>query len=65
MDIRNQTLTEVDAADDDWETSYRRSYSERDKHEILEALRPIFRTDKEAWDDLRRRELMEQVEYDV
>ena len=46
------------------EANYRRNYSERDKQSILDALSETFGSDKEAWNDLRRRERMAQIMYE-
>ena len=46
-------------------TDYRRDYSERDKQSLLDAMSETFGSDKEAWNDLRRRERMAQAMYDV
>ena len=47
------------------ETYHRRDYSERDKQSLLDAMSETFGSDKEAWNDLRRRERMAQACYDV
>jgi hypothetical protein len=46
------------------ETDYRRDYSERDKQSLLDAMSETFGSDKEAWNDLRRRERMAQAMYE-
>ena len=57
--------TKVVTEDSYGETNYRRNYSERDKQSILAAMSETFGSDKEAWNDLRRRERMAQACYEV
>jgi hypothetical protein len=65
MDTPDTFWLDTNPDDNYWEAYYRRDYSERDKLTLLEAMSETFRSDKEAWDDLRRRERMEQIMYDV
>jgi len=64
MDTPDTFWLDTNPDDNYWEAYYRRDYSERDKQSILEAMSETFRSDKEAWDDLRRRERMEQIMYE-
>ena len=64
MDTPDTFWLETNPDDSYWEAYYRRDYTEQDKESILEAMSKTFRSDKEAWDDLRRRERMAQAIYD-
>jgi len=64
MDTPDALRLEADPIDYNGEAYYRRDYSERDKQSILEALSTTFRSNKEAWDDLRRRERLSQIMYE-
>ena len=55
---------DTDPDDNYWEAYYKRDYSERDKLSLLEAMSKTFRSDEEAWDDLRRRERLSQIMYE-
>ena len=48
----------------DWETNYRRDYIDGDRYSLLESMCEMFDDKEEAWDDIRRRERMEQACYD-
>ena len=65
MDFEGKARLETNSIDSYGEAYYRRDYSDGDKQSILEAMREGFGSDKEAWDDLRRRERMAQIMYDI
>ena len=48
----------------DWETNYRRDYIDGDKYSLLASMCEMFDDKEEAWDDVRRRERMEQACYE-
>ena len=64
MDTPDALRLDTDSVNQYWETYHRRDYTERDKQSILEAMSETFGSDKEAWDDLRRRERMAQIMYE-
>ncbi len=64
MDTPDALRLEADPIDYNGEAYYRRDYTERDRQSILEALSTTFGSDKEAWNDLRRRERMAQIMYE-
>ena len=64
MDTPDTFWLDTNPDDNYWEAYYRRDYSERDKLALLEAMSETFRSDKEAWDDLRRRERMAEIMYE-
>jgi hypothetical protein len=64
MDTPDTFWLDTNPDDNYWEAYYRRDYSERDKLTLLEAMSETFGSDEEAWNDLRRRERMEQACYD-
>ena len=47
----------------DWETNYRRDYIDGDKYSLLRSMCEMFDDKKEAWNDIRRRERLEQACY--
>ena len=47
----------------DWETNYRRDYIDGDKYSLLASMCEMFDNKKEAWNDIRRRERLEQACY--
>ena len=47
----------------DWETNYRRDYIDGDKYSLLASMCQMFDDKKEAWNDIRRRERLEQACY--
>ena len=47
----------------DWETNYRRDYIDGDKYSLLRSMCEMFDNKEEAWDDIRRRERLEQACY--
>jgi hypothetical protein len=48
----------------DWETNYRRDYIDGDRYSLLQSMCEMFDDKEEAWDDVRRRERMEQACYE-
>ena len=48
----------------DWQTNYRRDYIDGDKYSLLQTMCEMFDDKEEAWNDIRRRERMEQACYD-
>ena len=65
MDTPDTFWLDTDPDDSYWEAYYRRDYTERDKQSLLEAMSETFGSDKEAWNDLRRRERMAQIMYEI
>ena len=57
----------LDSNEDDtyWEAYYRRDHTDLDQQSLLEAMSKTFRSDKEAWNDLRRRERLSQIMYEI
>ena len=47
----------------DWETNYRRDYIDGDKYSLLQSMCEMFDDKEEAWNDIRRRERLEQACY--
>ena len=47
----------------DWETNYRRDYIDGDKYSLLRSMCEMFDNKEKAWDDIRRRERLEQACY--
>ena len=47
----------------DWETNYRRDYIDGDRYSLLQSMCEMFDDKKEAWNDIRRRERLEQACY--
>ena len=64
MDTPDTFWLGTDPDDNYWEAYYKRDYTERDKLSLLEAMSKTFRSDEEAWDDLRRRERLSQIMYE-
>jgi hypothetical protein len=65
MDTPDTFWLDTEPNDSYWEAYYRRDYSDGDRQSLLEAMSKTFRSDEEAWNDLRRRERMAQAMYDV
>ena len=65
MDTPDAFWLDTDPDDSYWEAYYRRDYTDRDQQSLLEAMSSSFGSDKEAWNDIRRRERMAQAMYDV
>ena len=64
MDSEDPFQSQIEQDHDDWETNYRRDYIDGDKYSLLETMCEMFDDKKEAWNDIRRRERMEQACYD-
>ena len=64
MDIANILWLDSNLEDNYWETSYRRSYSDRDWISDCYAVCEMFDGNENAWDDLRRRERVAEAIYD-
>jgi hypothetical protein len=47
----------------DWETNYRRDYIDGDKYSLLASMCEMFDSKEKAWNDIRRRERLEQACY--
>ena len=47
----------------DWETNYRRDYIDGDRYSLLQSMCEMFDDKEEAWNDIRRRERLEQACY--
>ena len=65
MDTPDAFWLDTNPDDSYWEAYYRRDYTDRDQQSLLEAMSSSFGSDKEAWNDIRRRERMAQAMYDV
>ena len=65
MDTPDTFWLDTDPDDNYWEAYYKRDYTERDKLSLLEAMSKTFSSDEEAWDDLRRRERLSQIMYEI
>ena len=64
MDPANILWLEADTDDDYWETSYRRSYSDRDWISDCYGVSEMFDGNENAWDALARRERMAEAIYE-
>ena len=64
MDSEDTFQSQIEQDHYDWETNYRRDYIDGDKYSLLESMLDVFDDKKEAWNDIRRRERMEQACYD-
>ena len=64
MDTTESSEDYVDPDYDDWETNYRRDYIDGDKYSLLASMCEMFDDKEEAWNDIRRRERLEQACYD-
>jgi hypothetical protein len=47
----------------DWETNYRRDYIDGDRYSLLQSMCEMFDDKEKAWNDIRRRERLEQACY--
>ena len=63
MDSYESFECQTDQDHYDWETNYRRDYIDGDKYSLLATMCQMFDDKKEAWNDIRRRERMEQACY--
>ena len=64
MDSSESSEHYIDPDYNDWETNYRRDYIDGDKYSLLVSMCEMFDDKEEAWNDIRRRERMEQACYD-
>tara|TARA_B100000405_G_scaffold139972_1_gene98040 strand:+ start:719 stop:916 length:198 start_codon:yes stop_codon:yes gene_type:complete len=65
MDIANILWLDSEADDNYWETSYRRSYSDRDCIGDFYDVCEMFDGNQNAWSPLERHERLAEAEYDV
>ena len=64
MDIANILWLDSDPDDSYWETSYRRSYSDRDCVSDFYEVREMLDGNENAWSPLGRRERMAEAMYE-
>ena len=64
MDLATILWLDSKPEDNYWETSYRRSYSDRDWIRNFYNVCEMFDGNVNAWDAIERRERMAQVEYE-
>jgi hypothetical protein len=64
MDIATVLWLEAKAEDNYWETSYRRSYSDRDWVRDFYDVCEMFDGNENAWDVIERRERMAEACYE-
>ena len=64
MDTDDSFQSQIEQDHHDWETNYRRDYIDGDKYSLLESMCEMFDDKEKAWNDIRRRERMEQACYD-
>jgi hypothetical protein len=64
MDPANISWLESETEDTYWEAYHRRSDSEGDRDRSSDDVPPDFDDNEDAWNDLRRRERLAEVEYD-
>tara|TARA_R100001440_G_scaffold71222_1_gene94095 strand:- start:362 stop:559 length:198 start_codon:yes stop_codon:yes gene_type:complete len=65
MDTSKPSEDYVDPDYNDWETNYRRDYIEGDRSSLLQIMCESFGSEKEARNDIARRERMAQAMYDI
>ena len=65
MDTTESSEDYVDPDYDDWETNYRRDYTEGDITSLLQIMCESFGSEEEARHDIARRERMAKVMYDI
>ena len=63
MDSYESFECQTDQDHYDWETNYRRDYIDGDRYSLLQSMCEMFDDKKEAWNDIRRRERLEQACY--
>ena len=63
MDSYESFECQTDQDHYDWETNYRRDYIDGDKYSLLASMCQMSHDKEEAWNDIRRRERMEQACY--
>ena len=64
MDIANILWLDSNPDDSYWETSYRRSYSDRDSVSDFYEVREMFDGNQNAWAPLARRERLAEAMYE-
>ena len=64
MDSEDSFQSQIEQDHYDWETNYRRDYIDGDRYSLLQSMCEMFDDKEEAWNDIRRRERMEQACYD-
>ena len=64
MDSDDSFQSQIEQDHDDWETNYRRDYIDGDRYSLFQSMCEMFDDKEEAWNDIRRRERMEQACYD-
>ena len=65
MDPANISWLETETTDSYWEAYHRRSNSERDWDGSSDDVPPDLDDQEDAWNDQRRRERVDEAEYDV
>ena len=64
MDLATILWLDSKAEDDYWETCYRRGDPERDWDGSSDNVSPDLDDQEDAWNDTRRRERLDEAEYD-
>jgi hypothetical protein len=64
MDIANILWLDSDPDDNYWETSYRRSYTDRDSVSDFYEVREMFDGNQNAWSPLARHERLAEAMYE-
>ena len=64
MDSKDTFQSQIDQDNHDLETNYRRDYIDGDRYTLLQTMCEMFDDKEEAWNDIRRRERMEQACYE-
>ena len=64
MDSDDSFQSQIEQDHHDWETNYRRDYIDGDRYSLLQTMCEMFDDKEEAWNDIRRRERMEQACYE-
>ena len=65
MDSDESSEHYIDPDYNDWETNYRRDYIEGDRASLLQIMCESFGSEKEARNDIARRERMAKAMYDI
>ena len=63
MDSYESFECQTDQDHYDWETNYRRDYIDGDKYSLLASMCEMFDDKEAAWNDIRRRERLQQACY--
>ena len=64
MDSEDTFQSQIEQDHHDWETNYRRDYIDGDRYSLLASMCEMFDDKEEAWNDIRRRERLEQACYE-